>query len=369
MNVSARSYVAVGVAALTAGVIALPTSVAPPAPPQAPVHQARVALTAATRPIPAPVGPPVAFLVVPRAQAVAASRAATKASPTAAVTAAAPQAALAGFPGIQDAIINGYNLVIPWVDYGVNLAQYAVGWIPVASFFAPQIGIFYYDLIRPIVTSAVYNFAYVIGGSIGLVQGVSNVINDSINAGIGFVNAEINWALSFLPPLPPFPLAAAQTATLKVTAEPTNEAADGAAVVEKHDSDVATSVEPVAKAPADSAKPAEPVSAENPEGETAEAAAEPVTPKPEAEPEKKPASATTSSSGGVAAQGEVRGGTESATDAKKPDEKKPEASKDEAKADEDAAPTTAKPAESSPGEGVKAGADTDTSKDAGTAKG
>ena len=371
MNVSARSYVAAGVAALTAGVIAIPTSVAPPAPPQAPVHQARVALTAATRPIPAPVQPPVAFLVVPRQQAVAAtvaaSRAAMQASPTAAVTAAAPapQAALAGFPGIQDAIINGYNLVIPWVDYGVNLAQYAVGWIPVASFFAPQIGIFYYDLIRPIVTSAVYNFAYVIGGSIGLVQGVSNVINDSINAGIGFVNAEINWALSFLPPLPPFPLAATQTTTLKVAAEAPAEAADGAAVVEKHDSGVATSVEPAAKTPADSAKPAEPVSAENPKGETAEAAAEPIIPKPEAEPEaepeKKPASATTSSSGGVAAQGEVRGGTESATEAKGPeakkaDEKKPEGSKDAAKADEDAASTTGKPAESSPGDDAKTAA-------------
>jgi hypothetical protein len=114
------------------------------------VHQARVALTAATRPITAPVEPPVAFVVVPRQQAAAVSRAATQGSPTAAVT--APQATLAGFPGLQDAIINGYNLVIPWVDYGVNLAQYAVGWIPVASFFAPQIGIFYYDLIRPIVT-------------------------------------------------------------------------------------------------------------------------------------------------------------------------------------------------------------------------
>jgi hypothetical protein len=230
------------------------------------VHQARVALTAATRPITAPVELPVAFVVVPRQQAAAVSRAATQGSPTAAVTAAAPapQATLAGFPGLQDAIINGYNLVIPWVDYGVNLAQYAVGWIPVASFFAPQMGIFYYDLIRPIVTSAVFNLAYFIGGSVGLVQGVSNVINDSISAGIGFVNAEINWALSFLPPLPPFPLAAAQTTTLKtaeITAEPTAEAADGAAVVEKHEPSVATSVEPAAKAPADSAKPAAPTTA------------------------------------------------------------------------------------------------------------
>jgi hypothetical protein len=210
------------------------------------------------------------------------------------------------------------------------------------------------------VTSAVYNFAYVIGGSIGLVQGVSNVITDSVNAGIGFINAEINWALSFLPPLPPFPLAATQATTLKtaeVAAEPTTEVTDGAAVVEKHDSSVA-----------DSAKPAEPVSAESPKGEATEPAAEPVTPNPEAEPEKKPASATTSSSGGVAAQGEVRGGTETAADAKRPEEKKPETSKDDAKADEGAASTTTKPAESSPsatktGEATKTG-DADKTGDA-----
>jgi hypothetical protein len=328
MNVSARSYVAAGLAALTAGVIAIPTSVAPPAPPPAPVHQARVALVAATRPIFAPVAPPAVFVVVPRQQTVvptAATRAATQASPTAAAAAAAPaaQAALAGFPGIQDAIINGYNVVNPWIDYGVNLAQYAVGWIPVAGIFAPQIGIFYYNLIEPIMTSAVYNLAYVIGGSVGLVQGVSNVINDSITAGIGFVNAEINWALSFLPPLPPFPLAAAQTTAFKtaeVAAEPKTEpttelktvATGEAAVVEKHESSVVDSVETAT-----------------------EAAAEPVTPKPEAEPAQKPESATTDSSGGVAAQGEVRGGTEGAADAKRPEEKKPEEKKPDASKDDE----------------------------------
>jgi hypothetical protein len=316
------------------------------------VHQARVALTAATRPITAPVEPPVAFVVVPRQQAAAVSRAATQGSPTAAVTAAAPapQATLAGFPGLQDAIINGYNLVIPWVDYGVNLAQYAVGWIPVASFFAPQIGIFYYDLIRPIMTSAVYNFAYVVGGTIGFVQGVSNVINDSINAGIGFVNAEINWALSFLPPLPPIPFAAAQTTALKVAAGPTAQATTET-VDDKHEPGVATSTEPTAKPAGDPAAPEAPKSPTQPATDTAAAptqpatdtAAEPATPKPE--------STTTGSSGGLAAQGEVRGGTQSTTDEKTPGEKTP-ASKPDDKADEgdgDTASTAKKPAESPKG--------------------
>jgi len=365
VNVSARSYVAAGLAALTAGVIAIPTSVAPPAPPPAPVHQARVALVAATRPISAPVAPPAVFVVVPRQQTVvptAATRAATQASPTAAAAAAAPaaQAALAGFPGIQDAIINGYNVVNPWIDYGVNLAQYAVGWIPVVGIFAPQIGIFYYDLIEPIATSAIFNTAYVLGGSIGLVQGISNVINDSINAGIGFVNAEINWALSFLPPLPPIPFAAAQTTALKVAAEPTTQATTEA-VDETHEPGVATSVEPAAKPAADPTAPEAPKSPTQPATDTAtepatpkpeaEPATEAVTPKPEAEPVKKPESTTTGSSGGVAAKGEVRGGTQSATDEKNPGEKTPAAKPDDTsdKGDGDAASTANKPAESPQG--------------------
>ena len=365
MIVSARSYIAAGIAALTAGVIAIPTAVAPPTTLSASVQKERVALLAAARSFTAPAQPPLAFVVLAPPHAAAPSAAPNsspstviKAAPTATVAAAAPaaqaQAALAGFPGIQDAIINGYNLVIPWVDYGVNLAQYAVGWIPWVGIFAPQIGIFYYDLIRPILTSAVYNLAYVIGGSIGLVQGVSNVINDSINAGIGFVNAQINWALSFLPPLPPFPFAAAQTTALKVAAAPAVETTD-VTVAEKHESSVAPSVEPSTTPAVD---PTEPEAPKSPAQPATDATTEPVTPKPvteaatptpEAEPVKRPESTTTDSSGGVAAQGEVRGGTQSATDTKKPDEKpasKPDDKSD--KGDGDAAPTVGKPAESSP---------------------
>src|SRR5882757_10332826 len=160
MNVSSRSYVASGIAALTAGVIAIPTSAELPAaltPLSASVQKERVALLAAARSFTAPVQPPVAFVVLAPPHAVAptpAPNSVVKAAPTAAIAAAAP-AALVGFPGIQNAIINAYNVIDPWVDYGVNVAQYAVGWIPVASFFAPQIGIVYYSLIDPIVASAV----------------------------------------------------------------------------------------------------------------------------------------------------------------------------------------------------------------------
>jgi hypothetical protein len=377
MTVSARPYLTAGVAALAAGMIAVPTSIAPPTSSPAVVHDARIALAAATRPVPAPVALPAAFVVVPGQRAAAptaavavspkvAATAAVAASPKVAATAvpAAPSA-LVAFPGVADAIINGYNAVLPYVNYGVDLAQYAVGWIPVAGIFAPQIGIFYYNLIQPIVTSAVYNTAYVIGGNIGFIQAVSNVINDSVNAGIGFVNAEINWALSFLPPLPPpLPLAATQTTPLKtalVAGEPVTESA----AAEKPDTKVAGPVEattkeaPVAeKAP----KAADPASTETVKGEAA-AVQEPVTTKPETEPETEPASttktATSSSSGGVAAQGEVRGGTTSAADPKPAETSKdgePSGQKPDKPTDKPADKPAEKPAESGAGADGKAGA-------------
>jgi hypothetical protein len=318
------------------------------------VQKEQVALLAAARSFTAPVQPPAAFVVLAPPHAIAPNSspgAVVKASPTAAPAAA--QAALAGLPGIQNAIINAYNVIDPWVDYGVNVAQYAVGWIPVVGIFAPQIGIFYYDLIEPIATSAIFNTAYVLGGSIGLVQGISNVINDSINAGIGFVNAEINWALSFLPPLPPIPFAAAQTTALKVAAGPTAQATTET-VDDKHEPGVATSTEPTAKPAGDPAAPEAPKSPTQPATDTATESAtpkpeaEPATTKPEAEPVKKPESTTTDSSSGVAAQGEVRGGTQTATDSTKPGEKTP-ASKPDDKGDGDTASTANKPAESSLG--------------------
>lgn len=229
MGVSVRSYLVAGVSALAAAAIALPPSIAPPvaAPAPAPVH-AKVRLTAQSlAPTPKPV---IALVPKPRTNASGTAKTAAVAppvTPKAAVTATAapPTAAALALPGLSNAIIDGYEWVIGWVDYGVDLAQYAVGWIPIANIFAPQIGIFYYNLIRPIITSAVYNTAYVIGGNINLIQGISNVINDSIQAGRGFVQAEINWALSWLPPLPPLPFAAPAAKTTAVTAKPNLAAA------------------------------------------------------------------------------------------------------------------------------------------------
>jgi hypothetical protein len=106
---------------------------------------------------------------------------------------------------IGSGIIDVYNAVQPWVAYGVSLAAYAVGWIPVIGIFAPQITIIYGSLVQPITQSVVYNFANFLDGNISFLQGLGNIGSDTVNAIGGLVSAEINWLLSFLPPLPPLP--------------------------------------------------------------------------------------------------------------------------------------------------------------------
>jgi hypothetical protein len=227
MAVSARSSLTAGVAAVSAIIVVLSCT---------PVLQVR-----AEHPVPASANPARAFAVrllaelqqmqnasdttgtqlkpMAATKTAATPAAATPAAATpAATTTATPLAAVSSFglPGVQNAIINGYNTVMPWVDWGVETAQWAVGWVPWVGWVgADQIGIFYFNLIRPIITSAVYNTAYVIGGSVGFFPAIGNFINDTGNAINGFIRAEINWALSFLPPLPPLPFAATKAAAAK----------------------------------------------------------------------------------------------------------------------------------------------------------
>ncbi|RDH77847.1 hypothetical protein DVS77_13380 [Mycolicibacterium moriokaense] len=177
-----------GVAALTATALvvtpiqALPRDVtvaADPAPEQPAVSQQFVDLLAAVQRL-----------------------ASTPGSAQLAADAPAPAAALVAFPGLGNAIINTYNAIEPWVQYGVDVAAYALGWIPFGWIAGDQIQIFYTSLIEPIAKTITYNIAYWIGGSEGFLQGLNNVILDSANAGIGFLNAEINWGWGLLPPLP-----------------------------------------------------------------------------------------------------------------------------------------------------------------------
>lgn len=208
MRFSVRPYLMAGVGIVAAGTIAIPQSVAPPV--HAP-RQENVALAAHTQPVNPLLQQPLQRYAT--AQAATALLPAAAFSSTEAMTetldVASAQVSALALPGLENAIIAAYDVIMPWVDWGVNLAIYATEWIPFVNLLTPQISIFYYSLIEPIITSAVFNFAYWVGGSISFGQGLSNFFNQTVAAGVGFVNAEIDWFLSFLPPLPPFfPLAA-----------------------------------------------------------------------------------------------------------------------------------------------------------------
>lgn len=204
MRLRVRPYLMAGIGIVAAGTIAIPPSVAPPS--HAP-RQENVALAAQTQPVnPLLKQPPPEYATAQAATALlpAAAFSSTEAMTETLDVASAQVSALA-LPGLENAIITAYDVIMPWVDWGVNLGIYATQWIPVVNWFTPQISIFYYSLIRPIITSAVFNIAYWVGGTVSFGQGLTNFFNDTVNAGIGFVNAEIDWLLSFLPPFPPFP--------------------------------------------------------------------------------------------------------------------------------------------------------------------
>jgi hypothetical protein len=105
---------------------------------------------------------------------------------------------------IGDAIKAGYLLIEPYVQYGFDLAAYAVGYLPYVGWLAPQI-YFFYDLFEPMVQAALFNTIDWLQGSITFAQGLSNFW-DATTASINyFIQSEINWVLGFLPPLPPLP--------------------------------------------------------------------------------------------------------------------------------------------------------------------
>ena len=120
----------------------------------------------------------------------------------AAMTNAAVVPAASG--SIGDAIKAGYLVIEPYVQYGFELAAYAVGYVPYLGWLAPQI-YFFYDLFEPMVQAALFNTIDVLQGTITFTQGLSNFW-DTTTASINqFIQTEINWALGFLPPLPPLP--------------------------------------------------------------------------------------------------------------------------------------------------------------------
>jgi hypothetical protein len=103
---------------------------------------------------------------------------------------------------IDSAIKNVYNAVEPWVEWGFDVAAYAVGWIPYVGWLAPQIEIFY-NLVERIVRSITFNIADWLGGNVSFWDGLVNVVVDTVNSFIYFANDELAFWLPPLPPIPP----------------------------------------------------------------------------------------------------------------------------------------------------------------------
>lgn len=138
----------------------------------------------------------------------------------------APAAAAAG-PAVANSITNGidqaYQFIQYWVDYGVDLAQWGAGFVPViGGLVSAQIGIVYDNLIRPIANSFVYNLVDPIIND----PSFSNIVNSFGRFGGDIVNSVINFAWAearyFLPPLPPLPGVALQATADAVGTTPTS---------------------------------------------------------------------------------------------------------------------------------------------------
>ena len=115
----------------------------------------------------------------------------------------------------EDAIINTYHAIEPWVRYGFEVATYAVGWIPWVGWLAPQIMIFY-NFGERIVESLVVNSANWLWGPLPFCEGLGNVAEDSWNALLQLGRDQWNF---WLPPLPPLPFDAQEAQTQLAAAE------------------------------------------------------------------------------------------------------------------------------------------------------
>jgi hypothetical protein len=294
---------AAGVAVISAVTVAIAPSVKVPAPAAPVTSAARVAfpavdLAAAVQPRPNPTGPQSTVAQPQIAQASLPNLLADfvrriVVPPSASAPFPTPQfPPVVGGTSVSSLIKNTYNAVEPWVQWGFELAAYAVGWVPYVGWLAPQIMIFY-NLGERIVRSITFNIADWIGGQVSFAQGLINVGVDTINSFIFFANDQLAFWLPPLPPIPPIgPFATAETAELT---ESTESMAKMSAEIPGEAAAIEDETPQIETEPAEKEATLE-----------EEAATEDATEAIEDEAEEKQEESTTSSSGTVQAQGEVR---------------------------------------------------------------
>lgn len=182
-----------------------------------------------------------------------------------------PAAAMPTFPdpfvgtvggSAGDAIINGYNAIEPWVQYGVELSAWAVGWVPWPIGLAGPQATIVYSGIEPVTQAVVYSTAYLVDGMPELIP---PTLANGVQTGItNFWQGEVSWIAGFLPPLPPIsfpPLPGATTAKAgnpaAAVAEPAAAVSEVAAAPAIAESAVAEPApEAIAPAPSRTAQPA-----------------------------------------------------------------------------------------------------------------
>jgi hypothetical protein len=205
MNNSAKKVLIAAITLISAGAIAIAPTVSPPTP-----RPAAVQLSAAVQPLSQPIDP-FTFIVDWAERIVIPPSLGAPVPPPPTVT--IPTAT-----SIGGTIKNVYNAIEPWVQYGFDLAAYAVGWIPYVGWLAPQITIFY-NFGERIVRSITFNIADWLDGKISFGQGLINVAVDTFNSFVQLGIDQLNFWLPPLPPLPPFPLAVKTTPTTAVQAQ------------------------------------------------------------------------------------------------------------------------------------------------------
>ncbi|MDO3635273.1 hypothetical protein [Mycolicibacterium arseniciresistens] len=108
-------------------------------------------------------------------------------------------------PGsVAGGLEQAYHIIEPWVRYGFELGEYAVGWIPYVGWLAPQVMILY-NFGERIVHAIVHNTLDWIDGDGSFGQNLAEGISWSVDALIQLGIDELNFFLPNLPPLPPFP--------------------------------------------------------------------------------------------------------------------------------------------------------------------
>lgn len=228
MTVSVRSYLVAGLVAATVGTAAIV-----PVNPAGRTDADALSLRSSTFDLSAAVSP----LIQPfTAAALDLAGTTAKAAPGAAAV-LDPLAVAAATGSAGEAIINTFNAIEPFVQYGFELTAWAAGYLPwPIGWLGQQINIAY-NTGEPIVQALVYSFAYLIDGQFDL---IGPTLSFGLNLAVtNFVQGEINWVLSFLPPLPPLPppppfptaavasraVAAAPVAAAPVTAVPAEASA------------------------------------------------------------------------------------------------------------------------------------------------